>query len=132
MAETVDYIGTGRRKTSVGRVRLRPGTGLYIINGKSFEDYFGRNASVSYAEAPFRVTDTLGRFDVHATLNGGGTTGQVGALRLGIARALLDAGGDDYRGDLKKAGLLRRDPRMVERKKYGLKKARKRPQFSKR
>jgi small subunit ribosomal protein S9 len=132
MAETVDYIGTGRRKTSVGRVRLRPGTGLYIINGKSFEDYFGRNASVSYAEAPFRVTDTMGRFDVYATLVGGGTTGQVGALRLGIARALLDAGAEEYRAELKKAGLLRRDPRMVERKKYGLKKARKRPQFSKR
>ena len=113
-------------------MRLRPGTGRYIINGKSFEDYFGRNASISFVEAPFRVTDTIGKFDVYGTLNGGGTTGQVGALRHGIARALLEAGGDEYRGELKKAGLLRRDPRMVERKKYGLKKARKRPQFSKR
>ena len=132
MAETIDYVGTGRRKTSVGRVRLRPGTGRYIINGKSFEDYFGRNASISFVEAPFRVTDTMGRFDVYAKLVGGGTTGQAGALRHGIARALLDAGAEEYRGELKKAGLLRRDPRMVERKKYGLKKARKRPQFSKR
>ncbi len=82
-------------------------------------------------EQPFKVTDTAGRFDVIASIHGGGKSGQAGALRHGIARAMLEAG-DDYRGDLKKAGLLRRDPRMVERKKYGLKKARKRPQFSKR
>ena len=132
MAEITEYVGTGRRKTSVARVRLRPGSGNHTINGKSFDDYFGRSGARVFAEAPFRVTDTVGRFDVHATMNGGGVSGQLGALRHGIARALLEAGGDDYRGELKRAGLLRRDPRMVERKKYGLKKARKRPQFSKR
>jgi small subunit ribosomal protein S9 len=132
MAEITEYGGTGRRKNAVGRVRIRPGTGVYHVNGKTFEDYFGGAASKAFAEQPFRVTDTIGRFDVYATMSGGGVSGQLGALRHGIARALLEAGGDDYRGELKKPGLLRRDPRMVERKKYGLKKARKRPQFSKR
>ena len=125
------YQGTGRRKTSVARVRLTPGTGIITINGKPAADYFGREALVRYVETPFKATETHGRFDVIAKIHGGGVTGQAGALRHGIARALLDAG-DEYRGDLKRAGLLRRDPRMVERKKYGLKKARKRPQFSKR
>ncbi|MDA3935969.1 MAG: 30S ribosomal protein S9 [Actinomycetota bacterium] len=125
------YIGTGRRKTSVARVRVMPGSGNITVNGKPADAFFGRDAHVAYVEAPFRVTETSGRFDVIALIKGGGVSGQAGALRLGIARALLEAG-EDYRAELKKAGLLRRDPRMVERKKYGLKKARKRPQFSKR
>jgi small subunit ribosomal protein S9 len=132
MAETkAVYWGTGRRKTSVARVRLIPGEGTYTVNGKSAADYFGRAALVTFIEQPLRATETIGRFDVIAKIHGGGVSGQAGALRHGIARALLEAG-DEYRGELKKAGLLRRDPRMVERKKYGLKKARKRPQFSKR
>jgi small subunit ribosomal protein S9 len=125
------YTGTGRRKTSVARVRLTPGTGRYLVNGTPADEYFGRNSLMISIEQPFKVTETGGRFDVNASITGGGKSGQAGALRHGIARALLEAG-DDYRGDLKRAGLLRRDPRMVERKKYGLKKARKRPQFSKR
>ncbi|NTW28360.1 MAG: 30S ribosomal protein S9 [Coriobacteriia bacterium] len=125
------YYGTGRRKTSVARVRLIPGTGVMTINKKPAVEYFGRAALVNFAETPFKATETVGRFDVIAKLEGGGVSGQAGALRHGIARALLEAG-DDYRADLKKAGYLRRDPRMVERKKYGLKKARKKPQFSKR
>jgi small subunit ribosomal protein S9 len=125
------YLGTGRRKNAVARVRLTPGTGTMTCNGKPALEFFGREALVNFASTPFRVTDTVGRFDVIATMHGGGVSGQAGALRHGIARALLEAG-DDYRAELKKAGLLRRDPRMVERKKYGLKKARKRPQFSKR
>lgn len=125
------YLGTGRRKNAVARVRLVPGTGKVTINGREALDYLGREALVSFATAPFRVTETVDRFDVIALMHGGGISGQAGALRHGIARALLEAG-DDYRPELKKAGLLRRDPRMVERKKYGLKKARKRPQFSKR
>jgi small subunit ribosomal protein S9 len=132
MAETkAVYWGTGRRKTSVARVRLTPGDGAYIVNGRPAADYFGREALVTFIEQPLRATETFGRFDVIAKIHGGGVTGQAGALRHGIARALLEAG-DEYRGELKKAGFLRRDPRMVERKKYGLKKARKRPQFSKR
>jgi small subunit ribosomal protein S9 len=125
------YWGTGRRKTAVARVRLVPGTGRYTINGREFEAYFGRAGMKGFVEQPFKVTETLGHFDVIANMHGGGLSGQAGALRHGIARALLEAG-DDYRAELKRAGLLRRDPRMVERKKYGLKKARKRPQFSKR
>lgn len=128
---TAVYLGTGRRKNAVARVRLMPGTGSITCNGKPALEYFGREALVNFAMAPFKVTDTMGRFDVVARLHGGGVSGQAGALRHGIARALIEAG-EDYRADLKKAGLLRRDPRMVERKKYGLKKARKRPQFSKR
>jgi len=125
------YYGTGRRKTSVARVRLVPGTGIMTINGRPAAAYFGREALVNIAETPFRTTETVGRFDVIAKLHGGGISGQAGALRHGISRALLEAS-EEYRGVLKKDGLLRRDPRMVERKKYGLKKARKRPQFSKR
>lgn len=124
------YYGTGRRKNAVARVRLVPGTGKVTVNGRDAEDYFGRKALVEFATAPFAVTGTVKHFDVIATLNGGGISGQAGALRHGISRALLEAG--DYRAELKKAGFLTRDPRMVERKKYGLKKARKRPQFSKR
>ena len=124
------YIGTGRRKNAVARVRLVPGTGKVTINKRDGKDYFGRQALVDMALAPFRVTDTVDHFDVIATCNGGGVSGQAGALRHGIARTLLSAG--DYRSDLKKAGFLTRDARVVERKKYGLRKARKKPQFSKR
>ena len=124
------YYGTGRRKNAVARVRLVPGTGKVTVNGREAMDYFGRQALIDDFMAPFKVTDTEGHFDVIARLNGGGISGQAGALRHGISRALLEAG--DYRQELKKAGFLTRDPRMVERKKYGLRKARKRPQFSKR
>lgn len=124
------YTGTGRRKKATARVRLIPGTGKVSVNGREAAQYFGRQQLVDNAMAPFRVTDTVGRFDVFANCDGGGINGQSGALRLGIARALLEAG--EYRAELKKAGLLTRDSRAVERKKYGLKKARKRPQFSKR
>ncbi|MDR1412839.1 MAG: 30S ribosomal protein S9 [Actinomycetes bacterium] len=128
---SVNYRGTGRRKNAVARVRIFPGTGKIYANGKDALDYFGRQALLNYITVPFKAVDSLGHFDVIALLKGGGVSGQAGALRLGIARALLDAS-EDYRAELKRAGLLRRDPRMVERKKYGLKKARKRPQFSKR
>lgn len=127
---TAVYMGTGRRKEATARVRLVPGTGKMTINGKDAMTYFGRDRLVDNAKAPFRVTDTVDHFDVIALCDGGGISGQSGALRLGIARALLEAG--DYRGDLKRAGFLTRDARSVERKKPGFKKARKRPQFSKR
>ena len=130
MANEALYYGTGRRKNAVARVRLVPGTGKVTVNGREAMDYFGRQALIDDFMMPFKVTDTEGHFDVIARLNGGGISGQAGALRHGISRALLEAG--DYRQELKKAGFLTRDPRMVERKKYGLKKARKRPQFSKR
>lgn len=133
MANTTNeavYTGTGRRKDAVARVRLVPGSGKVMVNKCDALAYFGREALVDYATTPFKVTDTVEHFDVIALCNGGGKTGQAGALRHGIARALLAAG--DYRDELKKAGYLTRDPRMVERKKYGLKKARKKPQFSKR
>ncbi len=130
MAGEALYYGTGRRKNAVARVRLVPGTGKITVNGRDGLDYFGREALVEYANAPFRVTDTAGHFDVLANIKGGGVSGQAGALRHGISRALLEAG--EYRDELKRAGFLTRDSRMVERKKYGLKKARKRPQFSKR
>lgn len=131
MAEKVVYYGTGRRKDAVARVRLMPGTGQYNIDGKDLELYFGRKTLQSLVQQPFDVTGTNGRFDVVASITGGGVSGQAGALRHGIARALLEAD-NGFRGELKKAGLLTRDPRMKERRKYGLKKARKRPQFSKR
>ena len=124
------YAGTGRRKNAIMRVRLIPGSGQVTVNGRDGKEYFGRDALLDYALTPFKVTDTVDHFDVIALGTGGGTSGQAGALRHGISRALLEAG--DYREELKKAGFLTRDPRMVERKKYGLKKARKRPQFSKR
>ncbi len=131
MADTsVVYTGTGRRKEATARVRLVPGTGKVIVNGRDASQYFGRQQLVDNALVPFKVTDTMGHFDVYANCAGGGINGQSGAIRLGIARALLEAG--EYRSELKKAGMLTRDSRAVERKKYGLKKARKRPQFSKR
>ena len=130
MAGEAMYYGTGRRKNAIARVRLVPGTGKVTVNGRDALAYFGRQQLVDAATEPFKVTDTEGHFDVIARLNGGGISGQSGALRHGISRALLSAG--EYRSELKKAGFLTRDSRMVERKKYGLKKARKRPQFSKR
>ena len=130
MAGEAMYYGTGRRKNAVARVRLVPGTGKITVNGRDAKQYFGRDAMVDYAATPFKVTDTVDHFGVIALCDGGGISGQAGALRHGISRALLEAG--DYRAELKKAGFLTRDPRAVERKKPGLKKARKRPQFSKR
>ena len=130
MAGEAVYYGTGRRKNAVARVRIVPGTGKVTVNGRDGFEYFGRQQLLDNAVAPFKVTDTEGEFDVIARCNGGGISGQSGALRHGISRALLQAG--EYRAELKKAGFLTRDPRVVERKKYGLKKARKRPQFSKR
>ena len=124
--------GTGRRKSSVARVHLIPnGTGVITINGKSIDEYFGLETLKMLVRQPFGVTGTEGKFDVVATVCGGGVSGQAGALRHGIARALLLAS-EDYRPILKKAGFLTRDPRMKERKKYGLKAARRAPQFSKR
>ncbi len=127
----LQYYGTGRRKTSVARVRLLPGEGKIIINGKKAEDYLGAQSLKVRMLYPFEVTDTFGKFDVVANVKGGGVSGQVDAIQHGIARALLTAD-DSYRQLLKKEGLLTRDPRMKERKKYGLKKARRAPQFSKR
>ena len=130
MANEALYYGTGRRKNAIARVRLIPGTGKVTVNGREGAEYFGREQLLKNALVPFKVTDTTDHFDVIANIHGGGVSGQSGALRLGISRALLQAG--DYRAELKKAGFLTRDARVVERKKYGLKKARKRPQFSKR
>ena len=130
MAGEALYYGTGRRKNAVARVRLVPGTGKVTINGREGVEYFGREALLDYAKSALKVRDTQDLFDVIARIIGGGISGLAGALRHGIARALLEAG--DYRAELKRAGYLTRDSRMVERKKYGLKKARKRPQFSKR
>ena len=124
------YYGTGRRKNAVARVRLYAGSGNVKVNGREVNEYFNRQVLVDDALNPLKLTETDSHFDVVASIKGGGTTGQAGALRLGISRALLEAG--DYRETLKKAGLLTRDSRMVERKKYGLKKARKKSQFSKR
>ena len=127
----LEYYATGRRKDAVARVRLIPGKGNIIINGRVFEQYFGYKNLRMFILKPFELTDTLNQFDVIARIEGGGTSGQAGALQHGIARALLEVS-PDFRDKLKKSGLLTRDPRMKERKKYGLKKARKAPQFSKR
>ena len=124
--------GTGRRKSSVARVHLfENGTGAITINGRDIDDYFGLETLKLIVRQPMALTDTLGQFDVVCTVAGGGVSGQAGAIRHGIARALLQHG-DEMRPILKKAGLLTRDPRMKERKKYGLKAARRAPQFSKR
>jgi small subunit ribosomal protein S9 len=131
MAEIAQYLGTGKRKTSVARVILRPGDGATWINGRSLEEYFGREVLRTLALTPLRVAGVEGRFDVRARIHGGGPSGQAGALRHGIARALVEAD-PELRGVLKREGLLSRDARIVERKKAGLRKARKRPQFSKR
>jgi small subunit ribosomal protein S9 len=123
--------GTGRRKEAVARVRLLPGEGAFRLNGRPLEDYFPNPAHRRLITEPLRVTNTLERYDIVATLGGGGTSGQAGALRHGIARALVDLDAE-LRPELKKRGFLTRDAREVERKKYGLKKARKAPQYSKR
>ena len=127
----VQYAGTGRRKNSVARVRLVPGTGKITMNGKDVRDYLPYENLITDLSQPFGITETTGSYDVLVNVNGGGFSGQAGATRHGIARALLTVD-PDFRGPLKKAGLLTRDPRMKERKKYGLKKARKASQFSKR
>lgn len=127
----VQYLGTGRRKESVARVRLLPGNGRIIINGKEMDQYFGLETLKLIVRQPLVATETVGQFDVITKVEGGGFSGQAGAIRHGIARALLQADGE-YRPVLKKNGYLTRDPRMKERKKCGLKKARRAPQFSKR
>lgn len=127
----VQYYGTGRRKKAVARVRLVPGEGKITINGRDIDDYFGMETLKLIVRQPLVLTGTLNKFDVIASVKGGGFTGQAGAIRHGISRALLEAD-RELRPVLKKAGFLTRDPRMKERKKYGLKKARRAPQFSKR
>lgn len=131
MKTTTQYLGTGRRKKSVARVRLIPGTGNITINKRDVEEYFGLETLKMIVRAPLVLTNTLSKFDVIVNVYGGGTTGQAGAIRHGISRALIVADAE-LRGTLKKAGFLTRDPRMKERKKYGLKAARRAPQFSKR
>ena len=125
------FYGTGRRKKSVARVRVYPGTGLITINKRDIDDYFGLETLKLIVNQPYEVTDTMGKFDIVCTVTGGGISGQAGAIRHGLAKALLQAD-EGYRPALKKAGFLTRDPRMKERKKYGLKAARRAPQFSKR
>ncbi len=123
---------TGRRKNATARVWLHPGTGEFTVNGKPMTEYFDRETLKMSAMQPFDVTETAGQFDILATVSGGGISGQAGAIRHGISRALAEFDVERYRSKLKSAGFLTRDPRMVERKKFGLHKARKRPQFSKR
>ena len=124
--------GTGRRKEAVARVRLIPGTGRWTVNGKTLENYFPNKVHQQLVSEPFRTVGAENGYDVVARINGGGTSGQAGALRLGVARALNEIDRDANRPSLKKAGFLARDARVIERKKYGLKKARKRSQYSKR
>lgn len=125
------YYGTGRRKKSIARVYLTPGSGKITVNKRDIEEYFGLETLKVVVRQPLTATETLGKYDATVTVKGGGFTGQAGAIRHGIARALLKVDGD-FRPTLKKAGYLTRDPRMKERKKYGLKAARRAPQFSKR
>jgi small subunit ribosomal protein S9 len=128
----VQYYGTGRRKHSVARVRLVPGDGRVVINARDMDDYFGGLEVLKLiVKQPLNLTETVGKYDILVNVRGGGTTGQAGAIRHGISRALLQAD-PESRGALKRAGFLTRDPRMKERKKYGLKAARRAPQFSKR
>jgi small subunit ribosomal protein S9 len=131
MSELASYRGTGKRKTSVARVILRPGDGKWWINGRNLEEYFPRASQRMVATAPLRVAEAEGRFDVRVRLHGGGVSGQAGALRHGLARALVEAE-PTLRTSLKREGFLTRDARIVERKKAGLHKARKAPQYSKR
>ena len=131
MANT-KYYGTGRRKSSVARVYLVPGTGKVTINKRDIDEYLGLETLKVIVRQPLVATETLGKFDVLVNVKGGGYTGQAGAIRHGISRALLQVDSDEYRPVLKSAGFLTRDPRMKERKKYGLKAARRAPQFSKR
>ena len=126
------YCGTGRRKSSVARVRLVPGNGKITINKRDIDEYFGLDTLKVIVRQPLTITNTIAKFDVIATVEGGGFTGQAGAIRHGIARALLEVDTDAFRATLKSAGFLTRDSRMKERKKYGLKAARRAPQFSKR
>lgn len=128
---TVQYMATGRRKTSVARVRLVPGSGKILINKRDIDDYFDFDTLKVIVREPLVLTDTLGKYDVLVNVQGGGFTGQAGAIRHGIARALVEIN-EEFKPILRKAGLLTRDARMKERKKYGLKKARRAPQFSKR
>ena len=132
MAKKTQYYGTGRRKSSVARVRLVSGKGKIVINNKSIDEYFGLETLKVIVKQPLAATETLGKFDVICNVQGGGFTGQAGAIRHGVARALLKVDEEAYRSTLKAAGYLTRDPRMKERKKYGLKGARRAPQFSKR
>jgi small subunit ribosomal protein S9 len=125
------FYATGRRKTSVARVYLKEGKGDFLINDCALDDYFGRETARMIVLQPFRVTETLGKFDAEVNVRGGGMSGQAGAIRHGVTRALMQFN-PDFRGTLKKAGFVTRDPRAVERKKYGRHKARKRPQYSKR
>ena len=127
----IQYYGTGRRKTSTARVYLRPGSGALIVNRRDFEEYFPNEALRMIINQPLRLTDTAGKFDILVNVKGGGTAGQAGAVRHGITRALMEYNAD-LRPALKKAGLVTRDPRQKERKKYGQKGARARFQFSKR
>ena len=127
----VQYYGTGRRKSSVARVRLVPGDGKVIVNGRDIEEFFNLETLRAIVKQPLIETETQGSYDVIVNVNGGGYTGQAGAIRHGVARALLKVD-PDFRAPLKRAGYLTRDPRMKERKKYGLKGARRAPQFSKR
>lgn len=129
--ENIVFLGTGRRKKSIARVRLMQGKGKITVNGKDLGEYFGTEILKVIVNQPFAVTSTEGKYDVVCTVVGGGFTGQAGAIRHGISRALVEAN-EELRPALKQAGFLTRDPRMKERKKYGLKKARKAPQFSKR
>jgi small subunit ribosomal protein S9 len=131
VSQLAQYLGTGKRKTSVARVILRPGDGTTWINGRTLDQYFPREALRTTALSPLRIAGVEGRFDIRARIHGGGPTGQAGALRHGIARALVEAD-PELRGVLKREGFLTRDARVVERKKAGLHKARKAPQFSKR
>ena len=126
------FLGTGRRKSSIARVRLTEGKGKITVNGKDIQEYFGEETLRVIVKQPLTVTETLTKYDVIATVKGGGFAGQAGAVRHGIARALNEANREEYRPILKSNGFLTRDPREKERKKYGLKKARKAPQFSKR
>ena len=130
MAEN-QYYGTGRRKSSAARVFIKPGNGKIVINQRSLEQYFGRETARMVVRQPLELVDMVEKLDLYITVKGGGISGQAGAIRHGISRALLQADAD-YRPVLKKAGYLTRDPRMKERKKYGLKAARRAPQFSKR
>ena len=131
VAKAQEFLGTGRRKCSVARVRITTGAGKIEVNGRNFSEYITSAATRLDVLQPLNLTQTSTQYDVYVNVNGGGTTGQAGAIRLGIARALLLVN-PDYRASLKKAGLLTRDSRATERKKYGLKKARRAPQFSKR
>ena len=132
MSTAAFYQGTGRRKTSVARVRLIPGEGEVVVNGRTLEEHFGNAVNLGEIMMPFRVTGTEGRYNAMIKVEGGGTQGQAGAIRHGIARALLESDPEGARLPLRQAGLLTRDPRMKERKKYGLKRARKAPQYTKR